>query len=257
MNINLQTFLGVLLPLLGTILGAAAVFLTKKVLHEPTRQALLGFAAGVMLAASVWSLLLPALDLSSSLGALRFLPAAAGLILGAALLFALERLLPRLDRLTTRVAPGKMHTLLLALAVTLHNLPEGMAVGVVFAALRAGSPVTPSAAFALSLGIALQNLPEGAIISMPLHAHGAPKPRAFFLGVLSGVVEPLGALVTLLLTAVVTPLLPYLLSFAAGAMLYVVSVELIPEAHADHTSAPAACAFLIGFLMMMCLDVAL
>ncbi len=233
------------LPFLGTALGAAAVFLVRKKQHPALRQGLLGFSAGVMLAAMVWSLLQPAIDLTGS-----WVPAAMGLLSGMGVLLLLDTLLRRVE---ARPRPGGM----LAFAITLHNLPEGMAVGVSLAGLlTAGVPVTAAGAAALSLGIAIQNVPEGAVISLPLTAHGVSRGRAFCRGVLSGAVEPVGAALTLLLTRQMTPLLPWVLAFAAGSMLYVAVVELIPAAQETRTPlGPVSVA--LGFALMMALDVAL
>ena len=240
---------GILLPFWGTSLGAACVFCLRRAPSAVLRRVLEGFAAGVMTAASVWSLLLPAIDWAD-MGRWSFLPAAGGFWLGVLFLRLLERLLPEAvtDRSTTMTL----------LAVTLHNIPEGMAVGVMYAGFLAGSAqITAASALALSLGIAIQNFPEGAIISMPLRAEGESKGRAFAGGVLSGVVEPIGAVVTILAAQLVIPALPYLLSFAAGAMLYVVVEELIPEMSQGRHSNLGTVFFAVGFSVMMVLDVAL
>ena len=216
-----MTFLGILIPFLGTTLGAACVLLFREQMKPSLQKPLLGFSAGVMVAASVWSLLIPAIEQSENMGKLSFLPATMGLMLGVGLLPAVDAVLPRLNLSKTAK---------LVLDVTVHNIPEGMAVGVVYAGFLSGNTqITAASALALSLGIAIQNFPEGAIISMPLRAEGQKKGRAFLGGVLSGVVEPIGAVLTLLAAQFVIPALPYLLSFAAGAMLYVVVEELIPE----------------------------
>ena len=240
---------GILLPFWGTSLGAACVFCLRRAPSAVLRRVLEGFAAGVMTAASVWSLLLPAIDWAD-MGRWSFLPAAGGFWLGVLFLRLLERLLPEAvtDRSTTMTL----------LAVTLHNIPEGMAVGVVYAGYLAGTAqITAAGALALSLGIAIQNFPEGAIISMPLRAEGMPKRRAFWDGVLSGIVEPIGAVLTILAAGIVVPALPYLLSFAAGAMLYVVVEELIPEMSQGQHSNVGTMFFAVGFSVMMVLDVAL
>ena len=245
----METFYGILIPFLGTSLGAACVFFMKKSLSDAVQRSLTGFAAGVMVAASVWSLLLPAIDWAD-MGRWSFLPAAGGFWLGVLFLRLLERLLPEAvtDRSTTMTL----------LAVTLHNIPEGMAVGVVYAGYLAGTAqITAAGALALSLGIAIQNFPEGAIISMPLRAEGMKKGRAFWDGVLSGIVEPIGAVLTILAAGIVVPALPYLLSFAAGAMLYVVVEELIPEMSQGQHSNLGTVFFAVGFSVMMVLDVAL
>ena len=257
----MSIFAGLMLPFLGTVLGAGCVFFLKKELKPLVQKSLLGFASGVMVAASVWSLLIPAMDMSEDMGKLAFLPAAAGLLLGMAFLLFMDRTIPHLH-MGSREAEGPRcslkKTTMLVLAVTLHNIPEGMAVGVVYAGFLAGnSQITAASALALSLGIAIQNFPEGAIISMPLKAEGQKKSKAFLGGVLSGVVEPIGAVLTLLAAQLVIPALPYLLSFAAGAMLYVVVEELIPEMSQGRHSNLGTVFFAVGFSVMMVLDVAL
>ena len=253
---------GVLIPFLGTILGAACVFLMKKNFGKTVICILTGFAAGVMTAASVWSLLLPAISKSEEkLGRLAFIPAACGFMAGIAFLLILDKLIPHIHKFSTKAEGIKTHlspSTMLILAVTLHNLPEGMAVGAVFAGLRYGnSEVTYAAAIALAVGIAIQNFPEGAIISMPLKAEGMSRGRAFWAGTLSGAVEPVGALFTIWAAGLVVPALPYLLSFAAGAMIYVVVEELIPEmSQGEHSNIGTIC-FALGFSVMMVLDVAL
>ena len=238
---------GVLLPFFGTSLGAACVFFLHKLPGDGLQRVLLGFAAGVMAAASVWSLLIPAIDRAAPLGTWAFLPAAVGLWLGVLLLYRMDK-----------KAPESSHTHTLTLAVTLHNIPEGMAVGVVYAGYLSGSAqITAAGALALSLGIAIQNFPEGAIISLPLRAAGMGKARAFWGGVLSGIVEPIGAVLTILAASLIVPALPYLLSFAAGAMLYVVVEELIPEMSQGAHSNIGTVFFAVGFSLMMVLDVAL
>lgn len=261
--ISLDVLAGVLIPFVGTTLGAAMVFFMKDELNPLLQKVLLGFAAGVMMAASVWSLLLPAMEMAeeAGLGKLRFAPAVAGLMLGIFALLAIDRLTPHLH-LNNSVPEGpKSHlhkTTMMILAVTIHNIPEGMAVGVVFAGMEAaGSSITLAAAFALSIGIAIQNFPEGAIISMPLKAGGTGKRRAFIYGTLSGLVEPIGAIVTILLSQLLIPVMPYLLSFAAGAMIYVIVEEIIPEASEGEHSNIATIGFAVGFCIMMILDVAL
>ncbi len=257
----MEAFYGILIPFLGTSLGAASVFFMKKSLHESVQRALTGFAAGVMVAASVWSLLIPAIEQSERLGKLSFFPAAAGFWVGVLFLLALDHIIPHLHR-GSGEAEGPhsklQRTTMMVLAVTLHNIPEGMAVGVVYAGYLSGSAqITAAGALVLSLGIAIQNFPEGAIISMPLRAEGMSKPRAFFGGVLSGVVEPIGAWLTILAAQLIVPVLPYLLSFAAGAMLYVVVEELIPEMSQGTHSNIGTVFFAVGFSVMMALDVAL
>ncbi len=257
----METFLGILIPLLGTTLGAACVFFMKKSLGDPVQRALTGFAAGVMVAASVWSLLIPAIEQSEGMGALAFLPAFIGFWVGVLFLLALDHLIPHLHVGSDQVEGPKTklgRTTMMVLAVTLHNIPEGMAVGVMYAGFLAGNTqITAASALALSLGIAIQNFPEGAIISMPLGAEGDKKGRAFLGGVLSGIVEPIGAVLTLLAAQLVIPALPYLLSFAAGAMLYVVVEELIPEMSQGQHSNLGTVFFAVGFSVMMMLDVAL
>ena len=228
-----DAFWGILIPFLGTSLGAGCVFFLKKSLSDGIQRALTGFAAGVMVAASVWSLLIPAMEQAADLGKLAFFPAAVGFWLGILFLLLLDHLIPHLHQNSLQAEGPKsqlQRTTMMVLAVTLHNIPEGMAVGVVYAGYLAGTAqITAAGALALSLGIAIQNFPEGAIISMPLRAEGMKKGRAFWGGVLSGIVEPIGAVLTILAAGIVVPALPYLLSFAAGAMLYVVVEELIPE----------------------------
>ena len=254
--------IGVWLPFLGTALGAACVFLLRDGLSERVNRALLCFASGVMVAASVWSLLIPAMDQCEAMGRWAFAPAAGGFLLGIAFLLLLDRIIPHLhvdcdEPEGPRCSLGR--SAMMVLAVTLHNIPEGMAVGVMYAGLRMGGvSLSAAGAFALSLGIAIQNFPEGAIISLPLHSGGGmSRARAFAMGALSGIVEPVAALVTILLADVLTPVLPVLLSFAAGAMLYVVVEELIPESAAGHHSNIGTIGFAIGFALMMALDVAL
>lgn len=250
-----------LIPFAGTTLGSACVFFMKESLHPGVQRALTGFAAGVMVAASVWSLLIPAMEQSAALGRLAFLPAVVGFWLGVGFLLALDMLVPHLHQgADSPEGPktGFSRTTMLVLAVTLHNIPEGMAVGVVYAGYLTGSTqITAMGALALSLGIAIQNFPEGAIISLPLKAEGASRGRAFWLGTLSGAVEPVAALLTVWAAGLVVPALPYLLSFAAGAMLYVVVEELIPEmSQGEHSNLGTLC-FAFGFTLMMALDVAL
>lgn len=247
---------GIMLPFWGTSLGAACVFFMRDVLGVPLRRALSGFAAGVMTAASVWSLLIPGIEQSAALGAWAFVPAAAGLWSGVLFLLLLDRLI---ERLRAGRGGGRLsRTSMLVLAVVLHNVPEGMAVGVVYAGWLAGSEgVTAAGAFALALGIAIQNFPEGAIISMPLRADGMGRGRAFACGVLSGAVEPVGAVITLLAARVLVPVMPVFLGFAAGAMLYVAAAELIPEAAGDGGSDAGGLWFAVGFTVMMALDAAL
>lgn len=257
----MTTFYGILIPFLGTSFGAACVFFMRQALNKQIQRALTGFAAGVMVAASIWSLLIPAIEQSARLRTLAFLPAAAGFWLGILFLLLLDRLIPHLHLGSDQAEGPKsqlQRTTMMILAVTLHNIPEGMAVGVVYAGYLSGaSQITAAGALALSLGIAIQNFPEGAIISMPLRAEGMKKGRAFLGGVLSGVVEPIGAVLTVLAAGLVVPALPYLLSFAAGAMLYVVVEELIPEMSEGKHSNIGTVFFAIGFSLMMVLDVSL
>ena len=257
----METFFGILIPFLGTAMGAACVFFMKKSLGDLVRRSLVGFAAGVMVAASIWSLLIPAIEQSNDLGKLSFLPAFTGFWLGVLFLLALDHLIPHLHVDSEQAEGPKTklgRTTMMVLAVTLHNIPEGMAVGVMYAGFLAGNAqITATSALALSLGIAIQNFPEGAIISMPIRAEGEGKGRAFWGGVLSGVVEPIGAVVTILAAQLVIPALPYLLSFAAGAMLYVVVEELIPEMSQGKHSNLGTVFFAAGFSVMMVLDVAL
>ena len=256
-----DAFWGILIPFLGTSLGAGCVFFLKNSLRDGIQRALTGFAAGVMVAASIWSLLIPAMEQAADLGRLAFFPAAMGFWLGILFLLLLDHLIPHLHQNSLQAEGPKsqlQRTTMMVLAVTLHNIPEGMAVGVVYAGYLAGTAqITAAGALALSLGIAIQNFPEGAIISMPLRAEGMKKGRAFWGGVLSGIVEPIGAVLTILAAGIVVPALPYLLSFAAGAMLYVVVEELIPEMSQGQHSNVGTVFFAVGFSVMMVLDVAL
>ncbi len=245
MNFATETVIGIFLPLFGTTIGAAAVFFIKGDASLRFHRATLGFAAGIMTAASVWSLLLPSIEAADS-----WFPAVTGFLVGTAAMMILDTLVPdfQLSRYSARLG----ESLLLFIAVTLHNIPEGMAVGVAFAGLLNGI-IPPSEAFALSVGIAVQNFPEGTIISAPLVGEGVSKKRAFACGIISGAVEPIAAVITLLLTQFITPILPYVLAFAAGAMIYVVSQELLPEAKGKIGAAGTA----VGFALMMLLDVAM
>ena len=251
--------IGLLIPLLGTMLGSAFVFFMKEDLPERVQKTLLGFASGVMVAASVWSLLIPSMEMEEAQGAWSVLPAAVGFLLGIGFLLALDDLTPHLHLDTDKPEGPRSklsRTAMLALAVTIHNLPEGMAVGVVFAGAEQGAAhLTLASAVAVSLGIAIQNIPEGAIISMPMRAAGNSRWRSFLIGSLSGAVEPLGGLAVVLLASLLTPVLPYMLSFAAGAMFYVVIEELIPEASSGKHSNLSTIGFAIGFVLMMVLDV--
>lgn len=258
---NIQVILGLLIPFLGTSLGAACVFFMKRELRRSIQRALTGFAAGVMTAASVWSLLVPAMDMADGMGKLAFLPAAIGFWCGILFLLLLDSLIPHLHMNAEKAEglPSKLaRTTMMVLAVTLHNIPEGMAVGIVYVGFLSGTEnMTAGGALALALGIAIQNFPEGAIISMPLHAEGKSKGRAFADGVLSGAVEPVGAVLTILFAGLFLPVMPYLLSFAAGAMIYVVVEELIPEMSEGEHSNIGVLMFSVGFTLMMILDVAL
>lgn len=253
--------LGLLIPFLGTAAGAACVFLTAERMNPYLQKGLLGFASGVMVAASVWSLIIPAMDMSAEMGKMAFLPSAIGVAGGMLFLWLMDRLIPHLH-LGSQAPEGPHSNLsrraMLVLAVTLHNIPEGMAVGVVFAGALAGEfSMNIAGALALAIGIAIQNFPEGAVISLPLRSEGASRKRAFGLGVLSGIVEPLGGLITIWLASYITPALPYLLAFAAGSMLYVVVEELIPESAEGNHSNVGTFGFGVGFILMMILDVAL
>jgi len=251
----------IFVPLLGTTLGAASVFFVRKALPRAFQRALTGFAAGVMVAASVWGLIIPSMEQASHMGSLSFLPALVGLWLGFGFLMLLDKIVPHLHQ--NAACPEGMpcslkRSSMMVLAVALHNLPEGMAVGAVLAGMLAGDAgISSAAAVTLSLGIAIQNFPEGAIISIPLKEEGMSRPRAFLMGALSGVVEPLGAVLTLLAAGAIFPVLPYLLAFAAGAMLYVVVEELIPEMSEGEHSHVGTVLFAVGFSVMMVLDVVL
>jgi ZIP family zinc transporter len=257
----MKLFVGLLIPFIGTTLGAATVFLMKDKINNKLEKVLLGFAAGVMVAASVWSLLIPSINMSKEQNLIAWLPATVGFILGIIFLLILDNIIPHLhikskeqEGLKTKLGKSAM----MVLAVTLHNVPEGMAVGVALAGAISGSrSITVAGAIALSIGIAIQNFPEGAIISMPLKDEGNSKGKSFLYGSLSGIVEPIGGLFTILLTSLVVPILPYLLSFAAGAMIYVVVEELIPESQVGKHSNLGTIGFSVGFIVMMILDVAL
>ncbi len=257
----MTAFWGILIPFFGTMLGAACVFFMRHALGLRLQRALTGFAAGVMVAASIWSLLIPAIEQAAKLGKGAVIPAVAGFWLGMLFLLLMDRIIPHLHQNSEQpegVQAGFSRTTMMLFAVTLHNIPEGMAVGAVYAGLIGGSgQITAAGALALSIGIAIQNFPEGAIISMPLRASGMQKRRAFACGALSGIVEPLGAALTICAAQLVLPALPYFLSFAAGAMLYVVVEELIPEMSAGRHSNLGTLFFALGFSLMMALDVAL
>lgn len=252
---------GLMIPFIGTTLGAACVFFMKKQMNLNVQKALTGFAAGVMVAASIWSLLIPAMNQAADMGKLAFLPAVIGFWIGIFFLLLLDHVIPHLHIHNEKAEGPKSRlkkTTMLVLTVALHNIPEGMAVGVVYAGLVSGNEqVTIMGALALSIGIAIQNFPEGAIISMPLRTAGMQKSKAFLYGMLSGIVEPIGALVTILAASFVEPALPYLLSFAAGAMVYVVVEELVPEMAEGEHSNIGTIFFAVGFTVMMSLDVAL
>ncbi len=257
----MEIVIGILLPFVGTTAGAACVFFLKNKISPNLQRIFTGFAAGVMVAASVWSLLIPAMDMSESMGKFAFVPALIGFLLGIIFLLLMDSLIPHLH-MGSKEPEGKKSTLgrtaMLMLAVTIHNLPEGAACGAIFAGVISGDgAVTLAGAIALSVGIAIQNFPEGAIISLPLRSEGNSRTKSFLLGALSGIVEPLGAVLAILLAGFVTPILPYMLSFAAGAMLYVVVEELIPETSEGDHSNLGTIAFAVGFALMMVLDVAL
>ena len=252
---------GILIPFLGTTLGASCVLFMKKMMNKMVQRALTGFAAGIMVSASVWSLLIPSMDYAAEMGKFAFVPAVVGFWIGILFLLAMDHIIPHLHMDTDKAEGPKSKlkkTTMLVFTVTLHNIPEGMAVGVVYAGYLAGNmQISAMGALALAIGIAIQNFPEGAIISMPLKAEGMSKGKAFLYGVLSGVVEPIGAVLTVVASGFIIPVLPYFLSFAAGAMMYVVIEELIPEmSHGDHSNIGAVM-FAVGFTLMMILDAAL
>lgn len=259
MNMNLC--IGLLIPFLGTTLGSAMVFFMKNSMDKKVEKILLGFASGVMMAASVWSLIIPAIDMAEEQGKISWVPAAIGFMFGILFLLILDTLIPHLHLDSDKqegIKAKLKKTTMMVLAVTLHNIPEGMAVGVTFAgALIGNAGITMAGSFVLAIGIAIQNFPEGAIISMPFKSEGMSKGKAFLYGTLSGIVEPIGAIITICLTNLVVPILPYLLSFAAGAMIYVVVEELIPESQAGEHSNIGTIGVAIGFVIMMILDVAL
>lgn len=258
---SLEIFQGILIPFVGTSLGSACVFFMKKSLNVAIQKALTGFASGIMVSASVWSLLIPSLEQSEDMGKLSFIPTSLGFLFGIAFLLLLDYIIPHLHMNSTEAEGIKTNfnkNTMLVLAVTLHNIPEGMAIGVVFAGyLMGNNTISIMGALALSIGIAIQNFPEGAIISMPLKANGMKKHKAFFYGVLSGIVEPIGAIITILCANLIVPLLPYLLSFAGGAMIYVVVEELIPGMSETPHSNIGTISFAVGFVIMMILDVTL
>ncbi len=257
----MKIILGLAIPFLGTAAGAACVFFLKDKINQNLQRAFTGFAGGVMVAASIWSLIIPAMDMCEGMGKLAFLPALIGFLLGIGFLLLVDTLVPHLHIGSKNPEGKKSHlgkTAMLMLAVTIHNLPEGAACGAIFAGVISGNGnVTLAGAFALSIGIAIQNFPEGAIISLPLKGAGNSRGKSFLLGALSGIVEPLGAILAICLAGIITPGLPYLLAFAAGAMIYVVVEELIPEANAGEHSNIGTISFAVGFALMMVLDVAL
>lgn len=261
----MEVFVGSMIPFIGTMLGSACVFLVKDIINEILEKSLLGFASGVMVAASVWSLIIPAIEMSKDMGRLAFLPAAIGIALGVIFLLIMDRIIPHMHALqkvpeggTKEIKERLKKTTLLAFAVVLHNVPEGMAVGVVFAGmLSENAEITVAGAFALTIGIAIQNFPEGAIISLPLKSAGKSKWKGFAYGTASGIIEPIATAVTILFTNKLTPILPYLLAFAAGAMIYVVVEELLPEASGGEKEDITTIGFAVGFIFMMILDVAL
>lgn len=256
-----EVMIGILVPFLGTSLGSACVFFMKKNMSDYLQRALTGFAAGVMVAASIWSLLLPAIEQSASMGKFSFVPAVVGFWIGILFLLLVDSIVPHLHRNSEKaegIHSKLQRTTMLVLAVTIHNIPEGMAVGVTFVgAISDNTGITVAGALALAVGIAIQNFPEGAIISLPLHAGGASRKKSCFLGIMSGVVESIGAVLTVIFAGIAVPLLPYLLSFAAGAMIYVVTEELIPESQNGKHSNIGTIGVAIGFTLMMVLDVAL
>lgn len=256
-----NVLLGILIPFIGTTLGSSLVFFMKNKINDKIQKFLLGFAAGVMIAASVWSLLLPSMNMAKEQGIVEWIPACVGFLLGILFLLLLDIIIPHLHVSSTKPEGLKSNfkkTTMFFLAVTLHNIPEGMAAGVVFAGVLLDNVgLSFAGALALSIGIAIQNFPEGAIISMPLKAEGFSKPKAFFYGVLSGIVEPIAALITILLTNLVVPILPYLLSFAAGAMIYAVVEELIPESQQGKHTNLGTIGVALGFVVMIVLDTAL
>ena len=257
----MNTFFGILIPFVGTTLGAACVFFMRTTFSKSVQRALTGFAAGVMVAASIWSLLIPAMKQSEKMGDLSFVPAVAGFWIGILFLLTLDHLIPHLHVGSDQAEGLKSRlgrTTMMVLAVTLHNIPEGMAVGVMYAGFLAGNAqITATSALALSLGIAIQNFPEGAAVALPLHQEGLSRTRSFVYGSLSGIVEPIFGVLVVLCASALTPFMPWLLSAAAGAMLYVVVEELIPEAHLGEHSHPGTLGVMAGFLVMMVLDTAL
>lgn len=261
MNMNWTVLLILFIPFMGTVLGSASVFLLKNNVKPTVQKFLLGFASGVMIAASVWSLMIPSINMAESMGIISWIPAAVGFLFGIGFLLLLDSIIPHLhiaDDEPEGIKSNLKKSTMLVLAVALHNIPEGMAVGIVLSSLYAGSAgMSIAGAFVLAIGIALQNFPEGAIISLPLKSGGMTRKRAFTYGALSGIVEPIGSIITILLTSLVLPILPYFLSFAAGAMIYVVVEELIPESQSGEHSNIGTIGVALGFVLMMILDVAL
>lgn len=254
----MNTLIGILIPFLGTSMGSLMVFFMKNTLNKKIEKLLLGLASGVMIAASIWSLLIPSIEMAEEQGFISWIPATTGFLCGIFLLLIINRIIPQLKSNNYKRTCKLSKVAMLVLAVTLHNIPEGMAVGVAFAgAISSSSSVTMTTAIVLAIGIAIQNFPEGAIISMPLKSSGNSKLKSFFYGVMSGIVEPIAAIITILLTSKIIPLLPYLWAFAAGAMIYVVVEELIPEAQKEATSFYGTIGVTVGFLIMMILDVTL
>ena len=257
----MSLLIGILIPFLGTMFGSAMVFLMKNKINNKVEKMLLGFAAGVMISASIWSLIMPSMEMSVEQGRISWIPATVGFILGVSFLLILDTVIPHMHLKSDKpegIKSKLKKTTMMVFAVTLHNIPEGMAVGVTFAgAMIENAGITVAGSLALAIGIAIQNFPEGAIISMPLKGEGVTKPKAFLYGTLSGIVEPISAIITILLANVIVPILPYLLSFAAGAMMYVVIEELIPESQAGEHSNIGTIGVAIGFVVMMILDVAL
>ena len=253
MNNIVYSIIGILIPFIGTSLGSSFVFFLKKKINDEIQKLIVGFAAGVMIAASIWSLIMPSVEMAEKLNIINWIPATIGFIFGILFLIAIKKLVLNIEK-----NKSKKKLNMLILSVTLHNIPEGMAVGVCFAGLIAGDVgIILVEALALSIGIAIQNIPEGAIISIPLKLDGINKKKSFIYGTLSGIVEPIAALITILLLNVIVPILPYLLSFAAGAMIYVVSEELIPEMHIGKKTSSGIIGLTVGFVVMMMLDIAL
>ena len=256
----MEVTIGLLIPFLGTSLGSLMVFLIKDKMNPKIEKLLLGFASGVMIAASIFSLIIPSIEMATSQNIIAYLPASIGFLLGMGFLLILDSIIPHLhngSETPEGIKSNLKKKTMMVFAITLHNIPEGMAVGVIFAGALASNNISFASALALSIGIAIQNFPEGAIVSLPLAIEGKSKPKAFLMGVGSGIVEPIAAVITILLSQIMVPILPYLLSFAAGAMIYVVVEELIPESQNGKHSNIATIGVAIGFVLMMILDVAL